>query len=124
MAQPEVYQFRVALQRISPKISRRIQLLGSQSLADLHFAIQHDPAEAYLRVDSEQKFRQLRLTELSIQSRSQLNELWCLRFGRQRRQMQLIVYPDLTCLGGSSNCSDTCLRPLHKRRQKRLDMPG
>jgi len=40
MAQPEVYQFRVALQRISPKIWRRVQLLSSQSLADLHFAIQ------------------------------------------------------------------------------------
>ena len=30
----------MALQRISPKIWRRIQLLSSQSLADLHFAIQ------------------------------------------------------------------------------------
>lgn len=40
MAESEVYQFRVAFQRISPKIWRRLQLLSSQSLADLHFAIQ------------------------------------------------------------------------------------
>jgi hypothetical protein len=40
MAQLAVYQFRVALQLISPKTWRRIQLLSNQSLADLHFVIQ------------------------------------------------------------------------------------
>ena len=34
------YQFRIALRQISPKIWRRLQLLSSESLADLHYAIQ------------------------------------------------------------------------------------
>ena len=40
MAEPRAYQFRIVLRQVSPKIWRRLQLLSSQSLADLHFAIQ------------------------------------------------------------------------------------
>ncbi|MEO7207692.1 MAG: plasmid pRiA4b ORF-3 family protein [Steroidobacteraceae bacterium] len=40
MAEAIAYQFRIALRQISPKIWRRLQLLSTQSLADLHFSIQ------------------------------------------------------------------------------------
>ncbi len=40
MGESVAYQFRVALRQISPKIWRRLQLLSTQSLADLHFSIQ------------------------------------------------------------------------------------
>ena len=40
MAESVAYQFRNALRQISPKIWRRLQLLSTQSLADLHFSSQ------------------------------------------------------------------------------------
>ena len=62
-----------------------------QFLVGTRFATEHDPAEAHLGIDLEQQLRQLRFADPMIERGAQLDQLRLLFFGRQGRQMQLVV---------------------------------